>query len=83
LPATVSTVASTLLVQPVDPPNNAKGWNVYVGGGPDSMFRQNGTPIGTAQTWTQPGTLATTGRRAGQGQAPNYIKPVPRVLRRG
>jgi hypothetical protein len=82
-PATVSTVGGTLRVQPANPPKNAAGWNVYVGGGPDSMFRQNGTPIGTAQTWTQPGTLAETGRLAGQGQIPNYIKPVPRVIQRG
>jgi hypothetical protein len=83
VPNTVSTTSQTAMVQPINPPKNAAGWNVYLGGGPDSMFRQNGTPIGTAQSWTQPGTLATTGRRAGQGQTPNYIKPVPRVLRRG
>ncbi len=82
-PATITTAGGTLLVQPANPPKNAAGWNVYVGGGPDSMFRQNGTPIGTAQTWTQPGSLATTGQLAGQGQTPNYLKPVPRVIQRG
>jgi hypothetical protein len=81
--ATVTTVGCTLLVQPTNPPKNAAGWHVYVGGDSDSMFRQNGTPIGTAQTWTQPGSLTATGRRAGQGQTPNYIKPVPRVIQRG
>jgi hypothetical protein len=83
LPATVATVGGTLLVQPANPPKNAVGWNVYVGGDSESMFRQNGTPIGTGQTWTQPGPPATTGQRAGQGQAPNYIKPVPRIIQRG
>jgi hypothetical protein len=82
-PATVATVGGTLLVAPADPPKNAAGWNVYVGGDPDGMFRQNGTPIGATQTWTQPGPLAASGRRAGQGQVPNYIKPVPRLIQRG
>lgn len=83
VPNTVSTTSQTLLVEPTNPPNNAAGWNVYVGVDTDSLFRQNGTPIATAQTWTQPAPLTATGRRAGQGQTPNYIKPVPRVLQRG
>jgi len=82
-PQTITTASGTLSIEPVNPPKNAAGWNAYVGGDPDSMFRQNGAPIGTAQTWTQPGSLATTGQRAGHGQTPNYIKPVPRVIQRG
>jgi len=83
MPNTVSTVGGTLLVQPMNPPKNAVAWNVYVGGDSESMFRQNGTPIGTAQSWTQPGSLAASGRLPGHGQSPNYMKPVPRVIQRG
>jgi hypothetical protein len=80
---TISTTSQTLLVQPMNAPKNAVAWNVYVGVDTDSMFRQNGAPIAIAQTWTQPALLTTTGQRAGQGQTPNYIKPVPRALQRG
>ena len=83
LPNTVSTVGQTLMVQPIDAPKNAAGWNVYVGVDSDSMFRQNGAPLATAQTWTQPAPLAAMGPRAGQGQTPNFVKPVPRLLQRG
>jgi hypothetical protein len=82
-PNTISTASQTLLVQPVNPPKNAVGWNAYVGVDSDSMFRQNSAPIAIAQTWTQPAPLTTTGQRAGQGQTPNFTKPVPRVLQRG
>jgi hypothetical protein len=83
VPNTASTTSQTVLVQPVNPPKNAAGWNVYVGVDTDSMFRQTGAPIAIAQTWTQPAPLTATGQRAGQGQTPNYIKPIPRILQRG
>jgi hypothetical protein len=82
-PATITTSGTTLSVHPINPPANAVGWNVYVGSDSDSTFRQNGTPIGAGQTWTQPGAPATTGKPASEGQAPSYVKPVPRVIQRG
>jgi hypothetical protein len=80
-PNTVSTASQTLLVETVDPPKNAVGWNVYVGVDTDSMFRQNETPIAIAQTWTQPAPLTTTGRRAGQGQTPTILNRFPEYFR--
>lgn len=83
VPNTVSTVSGTLMVQPLNAPANAAGWNVYVGADAGSMFRQNPAPIGTADAWTQPATLTAAGARAGQGQHPNYTRPIPRVIQRG
>jgi hypothetical protein len=82
-PNTVTTASGTLLAAPPDAPQNAAGWNVYVGVDAEAMYRQNATPIATTATWTQPATLLTTGARAGNGQAPNYTRPIPRVLQRG
>jgi hypothetical protein len=83
LPATVATTGSSLLVQPAGaPPTTAAGWNVYVGAGPDSMARQNGSPIAIGQTWLQPAAVAA-GPPPGPGQRPSYLKPVPRVMQRG
>ena len=70
-----STIAgSTLLVQPANPPENAAGWNVYVGTTPDAMARQNAAAIATGAELGAAAALATTGRRPGKGQEPNYLK---------
>jgi hypothetical protein len=83
LPATIATTGSSLLVQPAGaPPKTAAGWNVYVGSGPDSMARQNRSPIAIGQTWLQPAPVAA-GRQPGPGQLPSYLKPVPRMIQRG
>jgi hypothetical protein len=47
------------------------------------MIQQNGSLLGLGQSWTQPPALTTAGRRAGRGQAPNYLWPTPRILQRG
>ena len=79
----ITTTQSTLLVQPVEPPANAAGWNVYVGTEPDGLELQNGSPIAVGQTWLQPGTVTTGGRGPGRGQSPSFLKPAPRVIQRG
>ena len=35
------------------------------------------------ETWVQPDTLSSNGRRPGSGQAPTYRLPVPRMIQRG
>jgi hypothetical protein len=83
IPAAAATSGCTLLVQPGKAPRNAVSWNVYVGVSPDAMSLQNTTPLNTGQTWLQPGALQTGGQAPGTGQAPSYIRPVPRMIQRG
>ena len=83
VPDAITTLSSSFAVQPVMPPGNAAGWNVYVGAAPESMVLQNGAPIAMGQTWDQPANLVTTGRAPGNGQRPDYLKPIPRAIRRG
>ena len=82
-PATITTSACTMAVQPGTAPPNATGWNLYVGTGPDSLSLQNSTPIGTGMTWIQPGAMIVAGPAPGAGQSANYVKLVPRVIQRG
>jgi hypothetical protein len=82
-PAVASTIGGTLLVQPQHAPENARGWNVYVGQAPESMTLQNGPPIPAGQNWTQPNPVATAGRAPGSGQAPNYLFATARTIQRG
>jgi hypothetical protein len=81
-PTAVQVSASTFRVQPGDPPRNARGWNVYVGGSPEVLLLQNESPLALDQTWVQAGTVFA-GRPAGAGQAPNFLRPLPRVIQRG
>jgi len=82
-PTMVTTASSTLLVTPANPRRNATGWTVFVGPAPDSMTMQNAAPLSTGQSWLQPNSVTTTGRRPGNGQSPSYIQPIPRVIQRG
>jgi hypothetical protein len=83
VPDAITTAQSTFAVQPVSPPGNVTGWNVYVGQTPGTMVIQNDGPIATGEVWQQPAVLITTGRTPGTGQAPNFLKSIPRVLQRG
>ena len=83
IPAAVTTSSGTLLIQAGSAPRNAAAWNVYVGTAPDTMSLQNPSPLAPGQTWLQPGILMNGRRAPGSGQAPSYIKPVPRMLQRG
>jgi hypothetical protein len=81
-PATIQVSGSSFAVQTTAPPN-VKGWNVYCGTSPATMTMQNSATLALGQTWEQPDTLSTTGRLAGNGQAPSYRLPVPRTIQRG
>ncbi|HJT88481.1 MAG TPA: hypothetical protein VJ732_11510 [Bryobacteraceae bacterium] len=83
VPAVIAISQSTIEVQPLAPPARAAGWNVYIGQAPESMVLQNAGAIAAAEVWRQPAMLASAGRLAGTGQAPNYWKPVPRLIQRG
>ena len=83
LPDAITTSSSTFEVQPIAPPSNATGWNVYVGQAPETMVIQNSGLIAVGQVWQQPAVLNTTGQAAGTGQSPSYLKSIPRVLQRG
>ncbi len=75
--------SSSLVVMPVNPPANARGWNVYVGMAEDSLFRQNQEPAPPGEPWVQSEAISTTGQRPGTGQRPSWMRSVPRVLQRG
>jgi hypothetical protein len=81
-PAAITTSNGTFLVTPADPPETAAGWNVYAGSAPDAMVLQNGTPLGTNETWLQP-ALAYKRRAPGTGQPPSYLGRLPRLIQRG
>jgi hypothetical protein len=80
---TVATTSSTFLVEPVNAPPSAAGWNAYAGAAPETMFRQNSSPASLGETWEQPAALALTGALPGRGQKPTYLQPLPRILQRG
>jgi hypothetical protein len=83
-PSTLSVAAGTVLVaQPVNRPANAKGWNVYVGLLPTTMGLQNMAQMPLDQVWVQAGPVSTLGKGPGCGQAPDYMRALPRLLQRG
>jgi hypothetical protein len=71
-------------VQLVSPPANALGWNVYVGVNPESMYLQNESSISTDEDWIfYPSTAVSSGETPGDGQKPNLIRALPRLIQRG
>jgi hypothetical protein len=80
---TIATTSSTFLVEPVNAPPIAAGWNVYAGTAPQTMFRQNTSVVALGQTWEQPAALTLVGALPGKGQKPTYLQTLPRVIQRG
>jgi hypothetical protein len=83
VPAVITISGSALQVQPAAVPENATGWNVYIGNELETMILQNQSPIGVGAVWQQPTPLATSGPGPGTGQNPTYLKPLPRIIQRG
>jgi hypothetical protein len=81
----VLTVAAgnALVVQPVNQPANATAWNVYVGLTPTALALQNTSPQALDQVWVQAAPVSTLGQTPGCGQAPDYLRALPRVIQRG
>ncbi len=71
-----------LTVVPQSIPDNATGWNLYVGSQPTQLTLQNPTPMPDFQplVWL---LRVTDGRPAGCGQVPNRLRPLPRRWQRG
>lgn len=83
-PATLAVEeGNTLVVQPVNQPANATGWNVYVGISPTTLALQNTAPMPLDQVWVQGTPVSTIGQAPGTGQAPDYLRALPRVIQRG
>jgi hypothetical protein len=83
VPATITTSSSGFLVTPPEPPAEAAGWNVYSGAAPGTMARQNDAPLPTGQAWLQVDVPLMAGKKPGEGQAPNRVLGLPRILQRG
>jgi len=83
IPDAITTSGTTFEVRVGAPPGNVAGWNVYVGQTPGTMVIQNDEPIPSGQGWQQPAALKDAGLTPGTGQAPDFLKPIPRVLQRG
>ena len=82
VPAMIQVSGSSFAAETSAPPK-VTGWNVYSGTSLATMTIQNPQILAPGQTWLQPDTLSTTGRRAGSGQAPSYWATVPRTIQRG
>jgi hypothetical protein len=78
-----SPAGSLPVVQAVNPPANATGWNVFVGLTDLTLMQQNNAPLGVGGSFTLAGAGVVAGRTPGNGQIPDvYIVGGP-LLRRG
>ena len=83
-PAAISLNAGqTVRAMPPAAPAGAVGWNVFAGSAPDGMCIQNEAPIALNMAWTLVTDLRAGGRKPGSGQAPSYLRALPRLLQRG
>jgi hypothetical protein len=48
-----------------------------------AMALQNTPPLALDQVWVQAGPVSTLGQAPGSGQAPDYLRALPRVIQRG
>jgi len=83
VPTVITLTASTFQVEPPAAPPIATSWNVFAGRAPEGMVLQNSSAIPAGELWAQTTELLQSGKGPGQGQEPNYFKPIPRVLPRG
>jgi hypothetical protein len=72
-----------MTVSAVEPPKNAVGFNVYGGNSPDAMSLQNQTPLPVGVIYLYIPGQVTQGRAPGNGQAPDYVRPLVRTWLRG
>jgi hypothetical protein len=81
--ATLGTAAGEVLVVTLmAPPQNAVGWNAYVGLSPSTLTRQNNTPLALGSSWTMTGALSP-GPAPAMGQQPAWFIVDHRVIERG
>lgn len=82
----VSAPAGTLpaiSVRELSAPASAAGWFPYVGTQSSEERRQVSVPVEMAADWTMPASGLISGPLAGEGQAPDYYRQLPRVIQRG
>ena len=78
-----SPAGSLLVVQALNPPTNATGWNVFVGLTDSTLMQQNSVPLNISTSFTLSGAGVVVGRVPGNGQnADLYVVGGP-LLRRG
>jgi hypothetical protein len=81
--ATLNTGAGQVLVVTLTaPPQNAVGWNVYVGQSPTTLTLQNGTSLALGSSWIMTGALSP-GAPLATGQQPAWFIVDHRVIERG
>jgi len=66
-----------------NPPGNAVGFNVYVGTSPIATERQNDVALPFNGTYLYVPGQITGGPRPGNGQAPDFTRPIVRTTLRG
>lgn len=64
------------------PPQNAVGWNAYVGPSPGAVTRQNESPLAIGSSWTMTGGLSA-GAPVSFGQMPAWFIVDHRTIERG
>jgi hypothetical protein len=74
--------AGGVLLQSPTAPQNATGWNVYLGRSGDELYRQNAAPLAIADAWNHPGAIAEE-VPPGSGQLPDRYLQVQRIFQRG
>jgi len=72
-----------LMVQPLNPPAVATGFNVYIGPTEATVARQNASPIAVGGTFTMPDSGLIAGVAPGTGQAADVFVVGGQMLRRG
>jgi hypothetical protein len=82
--AQLSTLAGEVLAVVLTgiPPQNAVGWNAYVGASPSAVTRQNDNPMGIGTSWIMSGGLIS-GASLTMGQKPAWFIVDHRVIERG
>ncbi len=73
---------SQLVVQVVNPPAGATGWNVFIGLTDTTLALQNSAPIGLTQAFVMPQAGLVTWRAPGDGQTPDTYLTGGLILRR-
>lgn len=74
--------AAGLVLEAMNAPATASGWNVFAGNTPDLLYRQNTAPVALGSPWTQTGILNLSMPFL-SGQTPDrYLRP-QRIFQRG
>ena len=72
------TDGNLMTVTAVDPPKNATGFNVYGGTSPVAMFLQNQTLLPVGVTYLYVPGQGPQGHKPGNGQKPDFMRPLAR-----